>query len=40
MQYLGPQVGAVTSGIAKAVKGPQRPDLLDNNPTFNEHDEK
>ena len=40
MQYLGPQVGAVTSGIAKAVKGPQRPDLLDNNPAFNEHDEK
>jgi len=39
-QYLGPQVGAVASGIAQAVKGPQRPDLLDNNPTFNEHDEK
>ena len=39
-QYIGPQVGAVASGIAKAVKGPQRPDLLDNNPDFNEHDEK
>tara|TARA_R110000744_G_scaffold6132_1_gene21539 strand:- start:95 stop:406 length:312 start_codon:yes stop_codon:yes gene_type:complete len=39
MQYLGPQIGAVTSGIAKAVKGPRRPDLLDNNPDFNEHDE-
>ena len=39
-QYIGPQVGAVASGIAKAVKGPRRPDLLDNNPDFNEHDEK
>ena len=38
-QYLGPQVGAVTAGIAKAVKGPRRPDLLDNNPDFKEHDE-
>jgi len=39
-QYLAPQVGAVASGIAQAVKGPRRPDLLDNNPAFNEHDEK
>jgi len=38
-QYLGPQIGAVTAGIAKAVKGPRRPDLLDNNPDFKEHDE-
>jgi hypothetical protein len=39
-QYLAPQIGAVASGIAKAVKGPQRPDLLDNSPGFKEHDEK
>jgi hypothetical protein len=39
-QYLAPQVGAVASGIAKAVKGPQRPDLLDNSPGFKEHDER
>jgi len=39
-QYLAPQIGAVASGIAKAVKGPQRPDLLDNSPDFREHDEK
>ena len=39
-QYLAPQIGSVTAGIAKAVKGPQRPDLLDNSPDFKEHDEK
>ena len=39
-QYLAPQIGAVASGIAKAVKGPQRPDLLDNSPDFKEHDER
>jgi|TARA_R110000782_G_scaffold221567_1_gene308772 hypothetical protein len=39
-QYLAPQVGAMASGIAQAVKGPQRPDLLDNSPGFREHDEK
>tara|TARA_R100001086_G_scaffold246115_1_gene177925 strand:- start:299 stop:610 length:312 start_codon:yes stop_codon:yes gene_type:complete len=39
-QYVGPQVGAVASGIAQAVKGPRRPDLLDNSPEFREHDEK
>ena len=39
-QYLAPQIGAVASGIAKAVKGPQRPDLLDNSPGFKEHDER
>ena len=39
-QYLAPQVGAMASGIAQAVKGPQRPDLLDNSPAFREHDEK
>jgi len=39
-QYLGPQVAGVASGIAQAIKGPQRPDLLDNNVKFKEHDEK
>ena len=39
-QYLAPQIGSVAAGIAKAVKGPQRPDLLDNSPDFREHDEK
>ena len=39
-QYLAPQVGALASGIAKAVKGPQRPDLLDNSPDFKENDER
>jgi len=40
-QYLGPQVGAVALGIAKAVKSsPRRPSLLDNDPEFKEHDEK
>jgi len=39
-QYLGPQVGAVTSGIAKAVKRPRQPSLLDNSPEFKEHDER
>jgi hypothetical protein len=28
-QYIGPQIGAVASGIAQAVKSPQRPELLD-----------
>jgi len=39
-QYLGPQVAGVASGIAQAIKGPQRPDLLDNDVKFREHDEK
>ena len=39
-QYLGPQVGAVASGIAQAVKSPRRPDLLDSSPNFVEHDER
>ena len=39
-QYLGPQIGAVTAGIAKAVRNPRRPELLDNNANFKEHDEK
>jgi len=38
--YIGPQIGAVASGIAQAIKGPQRPDLLDNDVKFREHDEK
>ena len=39
-QYLGPQVAGVASGIAKAVKAPRRPDLLDNDVRFREHDER
>ena len=39
-QYLAPQVGAVASGIAQAAKRLRRPDLLDNNVRFREHDEK
>ena len=39
-QYLAPQIGAVASGIAKAVRSPRRPKLLDNSPDFKEHDEK
>ena len=39
-QYLAPQIGSVAAGIAKAVKGPQLPDLLDNSPDFKENDEK
>ena len=38
--YIGPQIGAVASGIAQAVKGLQRPDLLDNDIRFKEDDEK
>ena len=38
--YIGPQVGAVASGIAQAVKNPRQPDLLDNDVRFKEHDEK
>ena len=38
--YLAPQIGSVAAGIAKAVKGPQRPDLLDNSADFREHDER
>ena len=38
-QYLAPQIGAVASGIAQAVKSPKRPKLLDNSPNFKEHDE-
>lgn len=40
VQYLGPQVSAVASGIAKAIRNPQRPGLLDNSTDFKEHDEK
>ena len=40
MQYLGPQVSGVAAGIAKAVKGPQRPELLDSDAEFREDDEK
>jgi len=39
-QYLGPQVGAVASSIAEAVKRPRQPDLLDNDPRFREDDEE
>jgi len=39
-QYLAPQIGSVAAGIAKAVKEPRRPGLLDNSPGFKEHDEK
>ena len=39
-QYLAPQVGAVASGIAQAAKRLRRPDLLDNDAKFREHDEK
>ena len=39
-QYLAPQIGAAAAGIAKAIKAPRRPDLLDNSPDFKEHDEK
>ena len=39
-QYLAPQIGAVASGIAQAVKSPRRPDLLDSSPDFKEHDER
>ena len=39
-QYFGPQIGAVASGIAAAlVREPRRPELLDNDPTF-EDDER
>ena len=39
-QYLAPQMGAVASGIAKAVKRPSQPSLLDNDSEFKEHDER
>ena len=39
-QYLLPQIGAVASGIGAAlVREPRRPDLLDNDPRF-EDDER
>jgi hypothetical protein len=39
-QYLLPQIGAVASGIGAAlVREPRRPELLDNDPTF-EDDER
>jgi hypothetical protein len=38
-QYVGPQIGAVASGIAQAAKDLRRPELLDNDPRFKEHDE-
>ena len=39
-QYVAPQIGAVASGIAKAIKEPVRPNLLDSSPEFRENDEK
>jgi len=39
-QYVGPQIAGVASGIAKAVKAPRRPELLDNSAEFREDDEK
>lgn len=39
-QYIAPQIGAVASGIAKSIREPKRPDLLDNNSEFREDDEK
>ena len=39
-QYLAPQVGAVASGIAQAAKRLRRPELLDNDAKFKEHDEE
>ena len=38
--YLAPQIGSVAAGIAKAVRSPRRPALLDHSPDFKEHDEK
>ena len=38
-EYLGPQMGAVASGIAQAIKRPRQPELLDNDPRFREDDE-
>jgi hypothetical protein len=40
MQYIGPQISGVTAGIAKAVRSPRRPELLDSSADFKEHDEK
>ena len=40
MQYIGPQISGVTAGIAKAIKRPRQPDLLDNDPRFREDDEE
>ena len=40
MQYIGPQISGITAGIAKAVRSPRRPELLDNGADFGEHDEK
>jgi hypothetical protein len=38
-QYLGPQIGAIASGIGSALtREPRRPELLDNNPSF--HDDE
>jgi len=39
-QYLGPQVAGVASGIARAISGPERPKLLDNDARFRENDER
>tara|TARA_R100000808_G_C2131563_1_gene140669 strand:- start:217 stop:531 length:315 start_codon:yes stop_codon:yes gene_type:complete len=39
-QYVAPQIGAVASGIAKSIKEPRRPSLLDSSPEFRENDEK
>ena len=39
-QYVAPQIGAVASGIAKSIKEPKRPEMLDNDKRFSEHDER
>jgi|TARA_R110002020_G_scaffold221441_1_gene429489 hypothetical protein len=39
-QYFGPQIGAIAKGIGDSVRQPRRPDLLDNNPSFRENDER
>jgi len=40
-QYLGPQIGAVASGIgASLTREPRRPKLLDSDPAFREDDER
>ena len=40
-QYLGPQIGAVASGIgASLTREPRSPKLLDSDPAFREDDER
>mgnify|MGYP003654729767 CR=1 FL=1 len=39
-QYLGPQVGAIASGIGSALtREPRRPEMLDNHPSYREDEE-